>query len=270
MQRREFLAASAAAALGVAASAAGAAGAGDAPGEKHWIELRTYRFASPEKLAAFEQFFEKAAAPALGRVAVTPAGAFKLLAKDNPALKLAADSNDVYVLLPHRSAASVFSMHARLAGDQAFREAAGGFLAAPKSDPAYVRYESSLLLGFDRWPAVQAPSKAPGRVLQLRIYESPNEERAKKKIHMFNEGGEIAIFRRVGLNPVFFGESLLGARLPNLTYMLGFDDEAAMKKAWDGFRADAEWQTLSKDEQYKDTVSTITNLILRPIAGSQV
>ncbi len=270
MQRREFLAASAAAALGVAASARGGAARVAAPTANQWIELRTYHFASPEKLKAFEDFFERAAAAALGRAGVEPAGAFKLLAKDNPTLKLAADPNDLYVLLPHPSAESVLTMQSRLAADEAFREAGASILKSPKSDPAYSRYESSLMLAFDHCPRVEAPTKAPGRVLQLRIYESHNEERARKKIQMFNEGGEIEIFRRCGINPVFFGESLAGSKLPNLTYMVAFEDEAAQKKAWDAFRADAEWKKLSGDEAYKDTVSNITNLILRPAAGSQV
>jgi hypothetical protein len=49
---------------------------------------------------------------------------------------------------------------------------------------------------------------------------------------MFNEGGEIAIFRRTGLAPVFFGEALVGSKIPNLTYMLGFDDMEALEKGW--------------------------------------
>ena len=268
MQRREFLAASAAAALGL--GVAGHASAAEGAAGKQLIELRTYHFKSPEKLKAFEAFFAEAAAAALGRAGVEPAGAFKLLAKDNPDLKLGADLTDLYVLLPHRSFESLITMDARLAADEAFVDAGRAVLMAPKNDPAYLRYESTLMLGFDHFPQVQAPSKAAGRVLQLRIYESHTEERAKKKIHMFNEGGEIEIFRRVGLNPVFFGQAVAGAKLPNLTYMLGFDDEAAMKKAWDAFRADAQWKTLSKDETYKDTVSNITPMVLRPIAGSRI
>ena len=36
---------------------------------------------------------------------------------------------------------------------------------------------------------------------------------------MFNSA-EIAIFRRTGLRPVFFGETMVGAGMPSLTYML--------------------------------------------------
>lgn len=87
---------------------------------------------------------------------------------------------------------------------------------------------------------------------------------------MFNEGGEIGIFRRVGMNPVLFGQSLAGTLLPNLTYMLAFDSPAAMDGAWLKFRADPEWIKLKDDPAYKDTVSNISNFVLRPLPGSQI
>ena len=267
MQRREFLAASAG--VMTAAAAAGALAA-EAPSDKQLIELRTYRFPSIEKRQAYEGFLGEAGVAAYARAGVGPVGVFKLLAKDNPPLKLAADATDLYVLLPHKSADSFLTLERRLLADEAFQQAGQAVLGAGASAPAFARYESTLMLGFDECPQVQAPSKSESRLLQLRIYESKSEERAKRKIHMFNEGGEIAIFRRLGMHPVFFGEALAGTRLPNLTYMLAFDDEAAMTKAWNAFRGDPQWKKLSADDSYKDTVSTITNLVLRPAAGSQV
>ena len=176
---------------------------------------------------------------------------------------------DLYVLLPHASAAAVLAWTRSWPGT-GVQEAGRDVLMAPKADPAYTRYETSLLLGFDQCPRVEVPTTADTRVLQMRMYESHSRERNRKKVAMFNEGGEIAIFRRCGMNPVFFGEAVAGPRMPNLTYMLGFEDEAALKKGWDAFRADPEWKKLSADPAYADTVSQITNLVLRPAAGSQV
>jgi hypothetical protein len=269
MHRREFLAASALAMIGVTTPAPAQPAAEGQRAGKQVIELRTYHFASPEKMKAFEQFLAAAFVPALNRAGVTPVGVFKLLAKDNPPLKLSADPADLYVLLPHPSADSLLTLDHRLAADAAFLEAGQDVLLAPKSDPAYTRYETSVLLGFDECPRVEVPTKAPGRLTQLRTYESHSRERNVKKVEMFNKG-EIAIFRRVGVNPVFFGEGIAGPKLPSLTYMVGFEDEAAMKKGWAAFGADPDWRTLSRDPAYKDTVSGITNLVLRPVEGSQV
>lgn len=269
MNRREFLAASAAAAVGFTAPAlAQPPGEGQRAG-KQVIELRTYHFASPEKMKAFEQFLAAAFVPAINRAGVTPVGVFKLLAKDNPPLKLSADATDLYVLLPHPSPESLLGLDHRLSADAAFLKAGQDVLLAPKSDPAYTRYETSVLLGFDECPRVEVPTKAPTRVMQLRTYESHSRERNLKKVEMFNKG-EIAVFRRVGVNPVFFGDGVAGPKLPSLTYMVAFEDEAAMKKGWAAFGADPEWRTLARDPAYKDTVSGITNLVLRPAEGSQV
>jgi hypothetical protein len=87
---------------------------------------------------------------------------------------------------------------------------------------------------------------------------------------MFNTGGEINLFRRTGINPVFFGESIAGSAMPNLTYMVGFDDAEAQKKAWDTFGKHPDWEKMKADPYYADTVSNITNLVLRPSASSQI
>ena len=143
-------------------------------------------------------------------------------------------------------------------------------LNAPKSDPAYVRYESSLFLAFDQAPQVEVPTRSESRLMQLRIYESHNTERALKKIEMFNTGGELAVFRECGMHPVFFGQALVGTKLPNLTYMLAFDDAEAQKAGWDKFRDHPDWKRLSGDPAYADTVTDITNLVLRPTPASQI
>ena len=84
------------------------------------------------------------------------------------------------------------------------------FSNPPADKPAYQRIESSLLLAFKGMPALDIPVQSPGCAFQLRIYESPSVKTGQKKIEMFNDAGEIDIFRRVGLHPVFFGEALIG------------------------------------------------------------
>ena len=238
--------------------------------DKQFIELRIYHFASPEKQEAFEHFLESAAVPAFNRAGARPVGVFKLTMNDNPDLKLPSDSTDLYVLLPHTSIETLTNFSSRLGADGAFQDAGRQIIQAPKSDPAFLRYESSLMLGFDGFPQLKVPTQAATRLLQLRIYESHSNERARKKIEMFNQGGELTIFQRCGMTGVFFGQTLIGSKLPSLTYMLGFPTEADQKKAWDTFRNDPEWKRLSKADEYKDAVSNVTNLILRPAAGSQI
>jgi hypothetical protein len=267
MKRREFFAASAAAGLGMSLSAMEKA-SGQGVYGKQLIELRLYHFANQEKLAAFDKALGASIIPAMNRIGISPVGVFKMLKADNSSLE--EDSNDLYILIPHKSAESVATMIARLEETLYLDWESEAVFNGPKSDPAFIRFESSLLLGFDQAPKVEVPTKEDTRLMQLRIYESHNTERALKKIEMFNTGGEIAIFRECGMNPVFFGQALIGDRMPNLTYMLSFDNEEAQKAAWDKFRDHPDWKRISGDPQYADSVSNITNLILRPTKASQI
>jgi hypothetical protein len=109
------------------------------------------------------------------------------------------------------------------------------------------------------------------RLFELRTYESHSKRANKKKVEMFNQG-EIAIFRRSGLTPVFFGETLIGTKMPNLTYMLVYESMAAHDKNWGTFIGDPEWHKLSTTPGYTDPeiVSSISNLFLRPTGYSQI
>ena len=266
MRRRDFIVAG-----GIATGTLALPGmARSSKKSRQFIELRVYHFASPEKQQAFEEFLQNAAIPAFNRAGARPVGVFRLGAKDNPDLKLEGDSTDLYVLLPHASAESFADFSSHLGADRILQNAGEAIIHAPKSDPAFVRYESSLMYAFEMFPQLKVPTQAPNRLLQLRIYESHSNERGRKKIEMFNQGGELGIFARTGMTGVFFGQTLIGSKLPSLTYMLAFPSEEEQKKAWDTFRNDPEWKRLSKADEYKDAVSNVTNLILRPTAGSQI
>jgi hypothetical protein len=137
----------------------------------------------------------------------------------------------------------------------------------------FIRAESSLLVGFKEMPTVEVPTDLldkPGRVYEFRIYESHSMVAGKKKVHMFDEGGELAVFRRTGLHPVFFGETFAGRLMPNLTYLLVFEDMVQRDAAWARFSADPDWIRLREDPYYADTVSAITDYILTPAPFSQV
>ena len=62
-----------------------------------------------------------------------------------------------------------------------------------------------------------------------------------RKVQMFNEA-EIGIFTRTGLTPVFFGDTLIGTRMPSLTYMLTFADMADLNAKWNVFVNDPAWK----------------------------
>ena len=176
------------------------------------------------------------------------------------------------VVLAHQTLDTVVSLRERLASDAEYARAGAAILGAPLSDPAFVRVDSSLLRAFEAIPTVE-PSASAGtatpRICELRTYESHSNRAALNKLKMFN-AGEIPIFRRTGLTPVFFGETLIGAKMPSLTYMLSFADMAARERAWSAFSKDPDWKALSTDPQYRENVSAISDIILQPTPYSQL
>lgn len=262
MRRRIYLAVGLVAlALTGCAGRDGLGGTGPGTLGKEYYELRIYRVASEAQGKRLDEFLGKVAVPAWNRVGVKPVGVFR---------SEKAEERDLYVLLPHKSAESLVTCRARLLADKQYVKEGAPFLKLPKADPLYQRIESSVLLAFDAVPKVEVPSKKDTRLFQLRTYEAHSVERNLKKIEMFNDAGEVALFRKCGMNPVFFGEALIGTKVPNLTYMIGFDDVDAQKAGWKKFIAHPDWKKMSGDPAYKDTVSRITNLVLRPTAYSQI
>jgi hypothetical protein len=147
-------------------------------------------------------------------------------------------------------------------------------LDAPATDPPYERIESSLLVAFAGHPRLAVPPQlaaGKGRLLELRRYESHSEKASATKIDLFNRA-EIAIFARHGFHAVFYAQSLIGARQPNLTYMLAFDDMSDHDARWREFGSDAEFRALVAKPEYSDAaiVSSISNVFLRPTAYSQI
>ena len=269
MDRRDFVAASIGASVTALSPAreAGAGGAEAAAGTPQVLELRRVQLRFGPMEARYAEYAKGALLPALNRAGLKPVGAFTTM--------VGPDAPSVTLLLPHPSADSVVALGRKLASDADYQKAAASFRALPPTDPPYVRRESQLLLAFDAMPAIEAPTgaaAAASRVFELRVYESHNDAAHARKVEMFEKLGEIGIFRRLGMSPVFFGKNLVGPRLPSLTYMLAFADLAAREKAWTAFRADPEWEKLRTTPGLSnaDIMTGITNLFLRPTDYSQL
>ena len=268
MKRRDFVAASIGASLSPALGDARAAGiTADGPklAAPQHFELRRYRLRFGVMETRFGEYAKGVLLPALGRAGIKTVGVFNVA--------VGPDMPSVYMLLPHASADSAATLAGRLTADPEYRSAAASYRALPAGDPPYIRRESTLLHAFAAMPGLEPPTPpAPSRIFELRTYESHNESAGLKKIEMFEQAGEIAIFRRTGLTPVFFGRNVVAPTLPSLTYMLAFADAAAREKAWAAFSSDPEWKKLRETPGYTNAeiVSNIHSLLLRPTDYSQV
>jgi hypothetical protein len=107
--------------------------------------------------------------------------------------------------------------------------------------PKYVK-ESSLI-------------KSPGRIYEYRSYESPTENMHLRKVHMFNQGGEVVLFKRLNFNAIFYSKAIAGARMPNLIYMTSFNNMEDRNEHWKAFGASPEWQSISNMPKYMNSVN---------------
>ena len=233
--------------------------------DQQFVELLKYHLPIGDKKRLVQDFYKDIAIPVLNDMGAGPVGVFNI--------KYGSNAPTLYVMIQHKDLNSFADISARLMENKDFQQAGSKFLKSPLSDPNYVRIEKILYKNFKYMPAIEVPKdklENKSRIYEIRIYESHSMVAAKKKIEMFNEGGEIDIFKKTGLSPVFFGETLAGPRMPNLTYMLVFDSMKARDENWKVFVDSPEWGKLSKDPQYKDTVSNITDIILSPTSFSQI
>lgn len=233
---------------------------------REYYELRVYTLKSADQQKMVEDYFQSAAIPAYNRMGIKTVGVFREME--------ASESPKLYVLIPYSSLQQFEQANGRLAKDAAYQKAAAPYLQAQHTDPAYARIESSLLHAFEDMAKLEVPTakaQNKARIFELRTYESHSEHAGTKKVQMFNnQGGEIKIFRRTGLTPVFFGETIIGGKRPNLTYLLTFPDMEAQKKSWKTFVDDPEWKRVSALPEYANTVSNITKVFLVPAPFSQI
>ena len=234
--------------------------------DREFYQLRRYGMQMGPQTALAESYFGDALIPALTRMGLGPIGAFKL--------DFGPETPGFYLLIPGSSAETLALLDTRLAQDAVFLKAAEPFWSSPATAPAFARVESTLLQAFEGWPRLTPPASAATkskRIFQLRTYESPSHAAHVRKLEMFNNG-EFEIFQRTGLHPVFFGDTLIGSRMPSLTYMLTFADTHELETNWASFSADPAWKKLSTSPRYsyESIVSNISNLILSPLAISEV
>jgi hypothetical protein len=235
-----------------------------APPQRAILELRYYHLRSGKQVEKTTAYLQHGMVPAAERAGIKPFGCFSAL--------IAPDTPFMLTLASYPNMAAFDVAREKLSADKEFQTAVDEFNTI--GELSYIRMENSLLSAFPSYPSVTPPpaaEKASARVFEIRTYESPSDKGLARKIKMFGEG-EFDIFRRLHMLPVFAGQTIVGTRMPTLTYMLAFDDLAAREKCWNAFGADPEWQKLRTTGGIPDgeLVDNITNTIVRATPFSPI
>ncbi|MFI0491014.1 NIPSNAP family protein [Flavobacterium sp.] len=229
--------------------------------EREFYQLKTYVLRSDQQVAATDKYLKEAFLPSLKRMGFKAIGVFKPIKNENDSIK------KIVILIPFSSMTQFLNLEDKLAKDKTYQTAAADYLNTSYKQPTFKRIESILLKAFPDHPTLK-PSKLnslrANRVYELRSYESATEAYYKNKVEMFNAGGEIKLFDRLGFNAVFYAEVISGAKMPNLMYMTTFDNQESRDTHWKAFSNSPEWKTLIAMEKYKNNMSHIDFTFVYP------
>ncbi len=232
-----------------------------------FYELKIYTLENTDQLQRMDNFLKQAFIPAMHRAGIAKVGVFK------PIETTENTSRKIYVLTPLKSLDQLDKLATLLSADKQYQNDGKDYIDAGFDNPPYQRFESILLKAFKEMLETGVPNhltKASERVYELRSYQGATEKYFQKKVHMFNEGGEVALFKELGFQPVFFGSVISGADMPNLMYLTTFESETSQSEHWNAFGKHPTWLAIKDLDQYKNTVSKMDKILLRPTEYSDL
>ena len=230
-----------------------------------YFVLKVYHLKTNRQEALIDSFLQRQYVPTLHAAGIRTIGVFKPIGNDTTA------DRRVYVFTPFASLKQWEQVDKETTSK--LLAAGGAYENAAHNTPSYTRQETILLKAFDQMTGLATPKlDAPKneRVYELRSYEGASEKIFRNKMQMFNAGGEIKLFDRLGFNGIFYGEVVAGSKMPNLMYMTSFANMPAREAHWKTFGADPEWKKLSALPEYQNNVSHIDITFLRPTTYSDL
>lgn len=228
---------------------------------REFYQLKVYTFKTDTQVSATDKYLKDAFLPGLKKQGINTVGVFKLKTNESDTIQ------KTFVLIPFSSLEQFLRHEDELNQDEAYLAAGSDYINASYKEPPYLRIESTLMKAFPDMPMMQASKvDAPRseRIYELRSYESATERYYKTKVDMFNAGGEIKLFDRLGFNAVFYAEVLSGSKMPNLMYMTTFPDMPTRDTLWKAFFEAPEWTALKAMPKYENSVSHADIIFLVP------
>ncbi len=207
-------------------------------GTRRIFVLENYYLKNGTQAGRIHEHFSKAAIPALNKVHSGPKIFLDAL--------VAGHMPQVAVIMGFQSMDELHSVHSKLIGDADLMKSIEEWENHPEQP--YEHFSSALLEATDYCPELtnDAEPRKASRIFELRTYHSPTW-RQLRALHERFAGPEIRIFHRSGVHPVLYSSTLVGPDMPNLTYVIAFENLAAREKAWDAFGADPEWIKVRKE-----------------------
>jgi len=251
MKRRNFIGST----LAVSALSAGTSlGLKSAESENELYELRTYHIRFLASASSLITYLQEVLQVEYEKIGATHFQIFREYGMNEP--------QKLWVLIAYPNS-STYIKAQQLTYQEDFVAKAATYNDVRQNVPIFTKFESCLLLAIDGIKQLIKPADDTG-LYEIRFYEGHNEDATRRKIEMFNVE-ELALFEKVGLNSIFFGDMISGPNRPCLVYMLGFKDMEERNERWSVFGNHPEWKKMLNDPKYAETVSNIIKIFLLPL-----
>lgn len=246
MKRRKFVTAAAASTL-VSPLAYATTSENNDDSSREIYDLQTYELTFGGDRQALMQYLKEVKSPYLNKMGAKHYMMFTELGNPEPA--------KLWTLTAYPDFDSY--QNAVAMGEEALTKQSQEYASAGQT---YNRISSSLLYALEGIRQMKEPIENAG-LFELRIYEGVNEDAVRRKIKMFNKE-ELDLFYKVDLNPIFFGNMIVGPYMPSLVYMLNYRDMSHRTSAWKEFVEHPEWNAMKVKEEYANSVSNIRKIFL--------
>ncbi len=234
---------------------------------RDYYQIKIYTIKDKTQESTVDTYLKDAYIPALHRAGIKTVGVFKPIESNEDFGK------KIFVLIPLKNLEDIEKLESITQKDKKYIEAGAAYINATHDKAPFERIESVLIKAFEKHPDFFIPkydSPKSDQIFELRSYQGATEKMWRKKVKMFNEGGECALFDKLGFNAVFYGEVISGADMPNLMYMTSFENTKSNQEHWNAFRNHPDWKELSGKEEYKNTVSHIDKWLCHPTDYSDI
>jgi hypothetical protein len=214
--------------------------------------IQIYHCSSNQQIQGIDTYLQNTYIPYLHKTGIQKVGVFAPIANDT------ASDKKLYVWVPMQSLNMLDKLDKALEQLNPMGKNEIVDLENADSSLPYNRIERIVTKSFKyqaQFEKNTSLTKSPDRIYEYRSYESPTENAHLRKVHMFNEGGEITLFKRLNFNAIFYSKAIVGDRMPNLIYITSFNNMADRDAHWKAFSASPEWQSISNMPKYMKSVN---------------
>jgi len=221
-------------------------------GDREFYLIQIYHCSSNQQIQGIDTYLQNTYLPYLHQSGIEKVGVFAPITNDTAADK------KLYVWIPMHSLNVLDKLDQGIEKLDPFEKNEIVDLENADSSLPYTRIERIVSKSFIDQPKFEkntSLTKSVDRIYEYRSYESPTENAHLRKVHMFNEGGEVTLFKRLNFNAIFYAKAIVGDRMPNLIYITSFNNMADRDAHWKAFSASPEWQSISNMPKYAKSVS---------------